>query len=389
MVAPVRALHCITTTCVGGAERFLADCLRRWRDDPRFARPAVVGLGPPGPLADEYAALGAETLNLGLRPGRPPSPFAPLRFFRFVRAFDPGVVVGWMYHGDAMAHWAWRWRGRRPGLVWTAHQTPDDLSGEKPLTRRLIRWCARRSGDAGAMVYVAGAALRRHGELGFDPTRARVIPNGFDLDRFRPDAAARLDVRRELGLPPDAPLVGRVARFHPMKDFDACLAAFARLRAIRPDAALALAGEGASFDSGAFARLAAAHGFPGADGAARQRLFALGRRSDMPRLNAAFDVATSSSRTREALPLALGEAMACGVPCVATDVGDSAELLGDAGLVVRPGDPAALAAAWERVLALPSDARARLGEAARARIAEKFSLAGAAEAYAGLFLDTR
>ncbi|MBV8606366.1 MAG: glycosyltransferase, partial [Singulisphaera sp.] len=93
----------------------------------------------------------------------------------------------------------------------------------------------------------------------------------------------------------------------------------------------------------------------------------------------------TSSSASEAFPLAIGEAMACGVPCVATDVGDSALIVGEAGRVVPPHDPQALAAAWEELLALSPDARGRLGRAARLRIQEHYGLAAITRCYEDLY----
>lgn len=89
---------------------------------------------------------------------------------------------------------------------------------------------------------------------------------------------------------------------------------------------------------------------------------------------AALDVATTSSAFGEAFPIVVGEAMACGVPCVVTDVGDSAVIVGETGAVVPPGDPDALAAGWRRLLDMRQDERSRLGMAARQRIGERYSL---------------
>jgi glycosyltransferase involved in cell wall biosynthesis len=111
----------------------------------------------------------------------------------------------------------------------------------------------------------------------------------------------------------------------------------------------------------------------------------LGQRSDTPALNAALDMAVSASSYGEGFPNVLGEAMACGAPCVTTDVGDSALVVGDAGRVVKPNDPEALADAINDLLSLPASARQQLGAAARARIEAHFSLASVARQYAELY----
>jgi glycosyltransferase involved in cell wall biosynthesis len=114
------------------------------------------------------------------------------------------------------------------------------------------------------------------------------------------------------------------------------------------------------------------------------RCHLLGPRRDVARIHASLDVAVSSSIS-EAFPLAVGEAMACGVPCVATDVGDSALMIGETGRVVPPGDAAALAAAIRDVLALKPGERVKLGEAARRSVCERFDLGAVARRYERLY----
>src|SRR5262249_22081389 len=114
------------------------------------------------------------------------------------------------------------------------------------------------------------------------------------------------------------------------------------------------------------------------------RCHLLGPRRDIPRIQAALDLATSSSIS-EAFPLVVGEAMACGTPCVVTDVGDSALMVGDTGRVVPPRDPVALAEAWRDLLSLGAERRRRLGEDARRRTLELFDLSAVARRYEDLY----
>ncbi len=111
----------------------------------------------------------------------------------------------------------------------------------------------------------------------------------------------------------------------------------------------------------------------------------LGLRSDMPRLIAALDVLVSSSSYGEAFPNALGEAMACGVPCAVTDVGDSAYIVGDTGRIVTSGDMAGLALAIESLLLLTSDERLALGKRARTRVAEHFEIGQVVKRYEAFY----
>ncbi len=162
-----------------------------------------------------------------------------------------------------------------------------------------------------------------------------------------------------------------------MKDHSNFVSAAGLLAASEPDAYFVLAGRGVDDRNLVLTREIRAAGI-----AARSSL--LGGRTDAPRLTAALDIATSSSYA-EGFPNVVGEAMCCGVPCVVTDVGDSARLAGDTGLVIPPRDPAALAAAWRELISRGREGRIKAGAAGRARIAGHFSIAAVATSYARLY----
>jgi glycosyltransferase involved in cell wall biosynthesis len=198
----------------------------------------------------------------------------------------------------------------------------------------------------------------------------RVIPNGFDLARFRPDPGARVRIRTELGIPSDAPVVGLVARFDPNKGHATFAAAARRLAGGRPGTRFVLVGAGIDATNPVVAEIPGAH--------------LLGVRTDVAAVVAALDVAVSASSS-EGFSNTLGEAMAAGVPCVATDVGDSATIVGDTGALVPPDDPAALAAGIESLLARTPEERAAGGARARDRVAANWSLPVVARRFEDLY----
>jgi len=234
----------------------------------------------------------------------------------------------------------------------------------------------------GPDVVVANSEAGRveHVARAYRTPRWEVIPNGFDLERLGPDPAARVEVRRELGVAADAPLIGHVGRLDPMKDHAGLLRAVALVRADVPAACCVLAGAGVDAASATLGRQVDQLGLRGF-----ARL--VGERTDIARLLAALDVLVSSSAYGEGFSNVIGEAMACGVPCVVTDVGDSAAIVGSTGLVVPPGDPASLAAAVRRVLAMTPGERLELGRAARERVRERFSLPAVAGRYEALYRE--
>ncbi len=371
----IRVVHIITGLDTGGAELMLYRLVTSL--EPATFACSVVSLTDLGPTAAKLRAAGVPVRALGMRRGVP-DPCAVPRLARWLRAVVPDVVQTWMYHADLIGGLA-TWLAGRPPLAWGLRQSTLDPRTSKRGTIWTARACAALSRRLPMRIVCCSEASRRvHVALGYAPEKMVVIPNGFDLARFRPDLAARAAVRAELGVPPEAPLVGLVARWDPQKDHRTFVAAAARLRAARPDAHFLLCGDGITWENPALAGWLAAAGL-------REGVHLLGPRDDLPRLTAALDVACSASAYGEGFSNVLGEAMACGVPCVATDVGDAAHIVGATGRVVPPRQPVALSAAIEQVLALAPATRAALGHAARARVEAHFSLAACAARYAALY----
>jgi glycosyltransferase involved in cell wall biosynthesis len=373
--APLKVVHLITGLARGGAETMLYRLLTRL-DRQRFAS-VVVSLTDRGALGAAIAALGVPVYALGLRRGAP-DPRAVGRLWRLLRRERPAVLQTWLYHADLLGLVAGRLAGV-PAIVWNVRCSEIDLRHYSPLTALARRLLALLSGMPAAVVVNSLAGRRVHERLGYRPRRWRVIPNGFDLEQFRPDPAAPARLRQLLGVAPEAPLIGLVARYDPMKDHATFLQAARRLLDMRADARFVLVGAGVDWHNPRLAAPARALGLV-------PHLHLLGERDDVAALLPGLDLATLSS-VSEAFPNVVGEAMACGVPCVVTDVGDAAYLVGDTGRVVPPRDPAALAAAWAELLARPAAARRALGRAARERVATLFSLEAVAKQYAALYAE--
>lgn len=338
---------------------------------------SVMSLLDVGAQGERLRALGVPVAELRTR-----QPLAlaalPLRLRQAVRRFSPDVIQGWMYHGNLAATIARRLAGSRARLVWGVRQSFYGMAVERPLTRLVIRANAVQSATPERVVYNSSLSLRQHVGAGFCASNAMLIPNGFDTAHFRPDPESRSATRRELRIAEDAAVVGLVARDHPMKDHATFLSAAAIVARSRPGAVFVLAGAG--IDPGN-ARLAALV----ADAGLRDRVRLLGEVGDTQRLFPAFDAAVLSSAWGEAFPNVLGEALACAVPCVATDVGDVAEIVGAAGRIVPRADPERLAAAISGVLDLGAEGRRVLGEVGRRRIESKFSLAAVGGRYLALY----
>ncbi len=340
----------------------------------------VVSLIEPGAMGKKLADAGIRVDSLGMQRGVP-SPAALLKLAHFIRTWRPDVVQTWLYHADLLGLLAVKLAfpfGGGPRIAWNIRCSYMALEEYRRLTGVTLKACASLSRFPDVVLANSEDARRFHMQLGYRPKVFEVIPNGFDTDRFTPDSEARRDVRAELGISPDAPVVGHVARLDAMKDHRTCLQAMAHVVRQVPDAVCVLAGRGvvdANPDISAWMIEAA---LPS------DRVRLLGERADMPRLMAAMDVHVSSS-IGESFPNVVGEAMACGVPCVVTDVGDSALLVGDTGLVVPPADAEALGEAVCALLRSCRENMRKCGKSARNRVIERFSLSGTVAMFAEIY----
>lgn len=376
----MKILHVITGLDVGGAETALRRLVTTM-DAVRFL-PRVVSLIEPGEVGRGLARDGVRVDSLGMRRGVP-SPAGLVRLAGMLRSWRPDLIQTWLYHADLLGLAARGLAfplGNGPRLAWNIRCAFMDLAQYRRTTGLTLKTCAALSRLPDAVVTNSGAARDFHLGLGYAPRRFEVIPNGFDADRFRPDAEARRAVRASLGLDDSALVYGLAARLDPMKDHRTFLRGASLVAAAVPEAVFVLVGRGAQADNATLA------GWLAEAGLAPERVRLLGERTDMERVMASFDVLVSSS-VGESFPNVVGEAMACGVPCVVTDVGDSASLVAATGLVVPPGDAAGLGRAMLDMAVLGAAGRATLGRAARSRVMAGFSLASAAQRYESLYAD--
>jgi glycosyltransferase involved in cell wall biosynthesis len=370
-------MYVISDLSIGGAEMMLYKLLTE-TDRTRF-EPIVVSLMDTGALRERIEALGIAVHTVGVRP-RLPTPQALWRLIRLMRLLQPDLIVGWMYHSCLAVQLARIFTSRQANTLWSIHYSTDSLVEEKWLTGLVIVGCAFLSGWADKIIFVSRDGQSKHRQLGFNLTKSCVIPNGIDATTFVPSSEARASVRSELGLPGDALIIGMVSRYHPMKDYASFLRAAALVLQTHPETHFLLVGRGVDGENQELHRLIHELGLA-------QRAHLLGERHDIPRLAAALDVFSLSSYC-ESFPTVIGEAMACAVPCVVTDVGDAAWIVGDsAGRIVPPRDPGALAGAWAEMIKLGAEGRAAMGRAAHSRVSELFPLKSVVNRYEALYED--
>jgi glycosyltransferase involved in cell wall biosynthesis len=362
-------LHLITGLDTGGAEATLTRVVTRL--DPFRHRSVVVSMTGPGALGPMLSDAGIELFSLEMRRGLPDMR-GLTRFAGVLRQVRPDIVQTWLYHADLvglLGRFATRARWR---LFWNIRCA--DMAGFAVL-RRLL---ARSSAIPELVVVNSLAGLRFHRQFGYAPRRWVYIPNGCDTAEFRFDAEGRRRLRAHWAISDQNVAIGLPARYDPMKDHDNFLDAAALLATHNREITFIVVGPGADPLNQSLVGAIARRGLG-------DRVRLLGHRDDMARVYSALDIATLTSAYGEGCPNVLIEAMACGLPCAATDCGDAAELLGPCGRIVQRRDPEALAAAWNHLIAIGRSGREALGQAARQRAVQLYDLSNLALRYDAIY----
>lgn len=336
----------------------------------------VVSMKGLGPIGASLREAGIEVVALEMSSVWGVLP-AVWRLWRLLRRLRPDLVQTWMVHADLLGGIAARLAGVR-AVVWGVRTTDFSIN---PLPTRIVRWlCARLSSLVPARIVCAAQASRlAHEQAGYDKRRMRVIPNGFELDTFRADPAGRRQLRAELGLGDDELVVGCLGRYNIAKDQPNFVAAAGQVARQYAHCRFLMVGRGIDAGNADLMRVIGSTG-------EQQRFVLLGERSDARACLGAMDIFVLPSRS-EGFPNVVGEAMAMQLPCVVTDVGDAAFLVGGAGIVVSPQDPAALADAIGRLIEGGDAARHRLGTLGRARLEAEFSMHNAAKRFTMLHAE--
>jgi glycosyltransferase involved in cell wall biosynthesis len=372
----MKVLHVITGLNVGGAEMLLCRAVAALQQ--RGIESEVVCLGPTGPLAEKLAEQKIPLHCLGMQ-GLASLPSAIWKLRRLLKASAPDAVHTWMYHADLVGGIAAKLAGGIP-VTWSIHHAAIGKADLKRSTYWIVkalailsRWLPRR------IISCSRSAGFAHADVGYRGDRMQIVPNGVDTGSYQPDASAGEAIRVSLGIPSSAQVVGIAGRFHPLKNYPLFFESAIRLQQVMPDVHFIACGKDVTAANPEIETLL--KGAPD-----RSKFHLLGMRADLPALYNAMDLFTLTSKS-EAFPLTLGEAMACGLPCVSTDVGDCRVLVGKCGAVVPPGEVVSMAGAWKSLLQLPKEEFAALGQVARERVVEHFSISTMLDAYTSIYRE--
>lgn len=371
-----RILHVISGLRSGGAELMLWKLLSMTNRE--LFSSIVVPLSRVGMAASKIDRLGVPVIPVKMGVNLL-APLSLLRLSRIVGRVKPDVIQGWMYHGNlSSCIVGFMKSAKTPPFLWNIRHTFYDWRDYNLRNKAIIKMGAWLSKRPSRIIYNSYSSERKHNMLGYCSQKSCVIPNGFDCELFKPSGPSRIRVRDELGVSYDAIIIGLIARYHPMKDHGTFLLAARELAVKYKNVHFLLAGRGVDLNNKALQGILNELGL-------RENVHLLGERDDIPDITSAFDIAVNCSAWGESFPNSMGEAMACEVPCVVSDVGDCARLVGNSGRVVPPQNHEALANAWEYLIEVGPEKRNEMGKRARQRIIEEFSLRRIVECYEGVY----
>lgn len=355
-------LHIITGLNDGGAEAVLY----RLCSNDSAAQHYVVSLMGTGKYGPLLQAAGVKVFCLNMPRGQV-TVNGLRKLWRLLRQIRPEVVQTWMYHADLIGGVIAKLAGVRQ-VFWGIRHSTLDTKQSKRSTILVAKLCARISSRVpSTIICCAQKALEVHRELGYAPEKLKVIPNGYDLARFRTNENARIRLRTEWNIG-SRWLIGMVGRFDPLKDHENLLNALAIIKSRGVDFCCMLVGRGLDQDNTQLIAWLTERNLI-------SEVKLLGQRTDVPDVMNALDVHMLSSSS-EAFPNVVAEAMACGTPAVVTDVGDAAVIVGETGWIVPPKNAEALADALLQVRAAMNDEAGWQVRciAARQRVEDLFSL---------------
>ncbi|MEB4592294.1 glycosyltransferase [Candidatus Thiothrix sp. Deng01] len=375
----IRVAHVITCLTTGGAEMMLYKLLAH--TDLTHFEPVVISLRGEADLSRRIRSHGISvySLNMSLNLW---AGWRILELVRLLRELQPDIVQGWMYHGNLAASLANMALGDRYPLLWNIRQTLYDIRHEPLATRGVIRMGAKLSKRPEHILYNSYLSADQHAAFGYPAQKTQIVPNGFDIQRFSPNAYYREDIRESLGIPSDALVIGMIARYHPMKNHALFLEAASLLMQHQKNVHFILAGREVTAENPELIPLL--QRFPD-----RSHLHLLGERQDVYCVLNALDIFSLTSSRGEGFPNAIGEAMACGVPCIATDVGDIPLIIGKTGRVLQVPEatPSALAFAWLEWINAGEVWRKELGLRALQRIRKHYNIQNITTQYQNIYKE--
>ena len=365
----MKILHVITGLNTGGAERMLVKLI----ESTNRVEHSVISLLDKGSQGEILEKQGVSVRCLNMNRGIPSlSKLIQLR--NFVSEANPNVIQSWMYHANVATYFANM--NKNYPLIFNIRHALNDFRNEKRSTKVAINLNSVFSRKVEGIIFNSEMSKDQHVKFGLRNESLVVIPNGFDIEKFQPNDGNRLRVRNYYKIAEDEILIGAVGRNHSVKGFDVFLKGCSLVAKQIEKVKFILIGKGIKEDED-LRDLSCSLGI-------NDSLIFENERDDLEKVWPAIDIYCNSSRS-EAFSNTIGEAMLNEIPCIVTDVGDSAKIVGSTGIVVQPNEPKYLAKAILEICNLNKTRKNDLGISARKRIKENFSISKISDQYLNLY----
>lgn len=368
----MKVLHVITGLSQGGAESALFRLVTSQHSKVKSVVVSMMDLGVYGHLLKKS---GVEVHMLGMPRGKI-TISGLIKLWKIIKHLKPDVAQTWMYHADLIGGIIARLAGVK-AVAWGIVNFNLNSDGASFSTRVAAKLCALFSGIVPtSIISCSERAVSSHIDVGYQKNKFKIIPLGYDLSLYNENQSSRKTIREKWGFSEEHVVLGCLARWDPQKDHRNLLMAIQSLKNNYPNLKLILAGPGIDQNNDELVSLIMQTNQD------TDRIVLEGLVDDVPSLMTAFDIHILSSMG-EAFPNVVAEAMACCTPCVVTDVGDAAVIVGDTGWVAPPKNYILLAEVIEKAINEVShtDLWQLRRKASRDRIVENYSMRRMNESY--------
>jgi len=369
----MKILHIIIGIDVGGAEMMLLKVVNGL--SKRGHVQLIISLTGNNTLKESFEKAGAEVKCLNLQKY---SQILKMlyKIRKYQKTFQPDIIQSWMYHADSIAAIT---KPMKVPLIWNVRHSLDDYDNESTVVLFLIRLASILSLRVTKILFNSEKSLTQHIAKGFPQSKSYVIPNGFDPERFSPNILINKENKKKLKIEEDAFVIGHIGRYHIVKNHKSLLESIAILEKKNLNRKIVLLLAGKDVDENNVELADRIH-----RNSLKSRVILLGAISEPEKIFPIFDMFCLSSYS-EAFPNVLGEAMSCGVPCASTDVGDAKRIIGDTGVIMSSPSSTDIAEAIYNLISLSIHQRLILGEKARQRIIDLYSIEKIIDQYEQLY----